>query len=82
MSTQAKLKTLLASSCIALLICASAHAKSKYVCDDPDPASLCRAANTCGSASAPCTVNINKSGNSSTVKPSVPECQRQSTLLR
>ena len=41
-------------------------AKSKYACDEPDPASLCTAANTCGSGSAPCTVDITKSGSSPT----------------
>jgi hypothetical protein len=51
---------------------AQAQKKSKYVCDEPDPASLCTAANTCGSASAPCTVDITKSGSSSNVKPRIP----------
>jgi hypothetical protein len=59
---------------IGLLNCTAAHAqkKSKYVCDESNPASLCTAANTCGSASAPCTVDITKSGNSANVKPGVP----------
>jgi plastocyanin len=59
--------------CLVLLICTTAQAqkKSKYVCDEAQPASLCTAANTCGSASAPCTVDITKAGSSSNVKPSV-----------
>ena len=61
--------------CILLLVGAVAEAKSKYVCDEPDPASLCTAANTCGSATAPCTVNVNKSGSSATVKPSVSDAK-------
>lgn len=68
-------KALLAVTCILLLASTVAVAKSKYVCDEPDPASLCTAANTCGSATAPCTLNINKSGSSSTVKPSVPDAK-------
>ena len=61
--------------CIVLLVGPVAEAKSKYVCDEPNPESLCTAANTCGSATAPCTVNVNKSGSSATVKPSVSDAK-------
>src|ERR1035437_26534 len=63
--------------CIVLLICTTAQAQktSKYVCDEAHPASLCTAANTCGSASIPCKVDITKSGNSSNVKPGVPNAK-------
>ena len=61
--------------CLVWAASAAVQAKSKYACDEPDPASLCNAANTCGSATAPCTVNINKSGASSSVKPSVPNAK-------
>ena len=57
--------------CCALLVVALALAGSamaqkqgKYACAEPNPQSLCNAGNTCGSASAPCTVNINKEGGS------------------
>ena len=60
---------------LVLLSSVFAQAKSKYVCDEPNPASLCTAANTCGSGSAPCTIDVNKSGNSSSVKPSVPNAK-------
>jgi len=43
---------------------ATAQKKGKYACVEPDPKSLCNAGNTCGSASAPCTVNVNKEGGS------------------
>ena len=68
------LSALLVLWCVVLMTCSAAQAKkkSKYVCDEPDPASLCTAANTCGSASAPCTVDITKSGSSSNVKPRIP----------
>jgi len=54
---------------------AQAQKKSKYVCDEAQPASMCNAANTCGSASAPCTVDITKSGSSSNVKPGIPNAK-------
>ena len=65
-------KLFLGLMCLGLVTSAAAQKKSKYVCDEPNPASLCTAANTCGSATAPCTLDVNKSGSSSTVKPSVP----------
>lgn len=45
---------------------------SKDACANPNPASLCSAANTCGSASAPCTVNIKRTAYSSSATPSIP----------
>ena len=75
MNMEHRFKALLVVICIVLLTSTIAVAKSKYACDEPNPASLCTAANTCGSATAPCTLNINKSGNSSTVKPSVPDAK-------
>ena len=68
-------KVLLAVIGMLLLVSTVAMAKSKYVCDEPDPASMCTAANTCGSASAPCTIDITKAGNSSNVKPGVPNAK-------
>jgi hypothetical protein len=59
--------------CIVLLICTTALAqkKSKYVCEEAQPASQCNAANTCGSASASCTIDITRSGPFSDVKPGI-----------
>lgn len=74
MKIASQFKTLLVVTCIVMLAIA-VQAKSKYACDEPDPASLCTAANTCGSASAPCTVDITKAGNSSNVKPGVPNAK-------
>jgi hypothetical protein len=52
-------------SVIALLTSSAvAQKKGKYACVEPNPQSLCTPANTCGSASAPCVININKEGNS------------------
>ena len=70
----ASLNALLVLTCVVLLHCTATQAqkKSKYVCDEADPASLCTAANTCGSAAAPCTVDITKVRGSSSVKPGIP----------
>ena len=41
-----------------------------------DPASICAEANTCGSASSPCTIDIRRSGsNYATAKPSLPDAK-------
>jgi plastocyanin len=46
------------------------------VCSTSDPASICAAANTCGSASSPCSINIKRSGGSSaTATPSIPDAK-------
>jgi hypothetical protein len=51
------------------------NAKSKYVCDEQQPADMCNAANTCGSNSAPCTIDIRKSGGGASVKPGIPNAK-------
>jgi len=60
--------------CLVLLSCANAQAQknSKYVCDETQPESMCNEANTCGSPSSMCTVDITRSGDSANVKPGVP----------
>lgn len=59
---------------VVVLNCTSslAQKKGKYVCDEAAPATMCSAANTCGSPSAPCTVDITRRGNGSNVKPGIP----------
>jgi hypothetical protein len=58
--------------CVILLRGATAQAqKGKYVCDEAQPESMCNAANTCGSDSSPCTIDITRSGNSAKVKPGI-----------
>jgi hypothetical protein len=49
-------------SLFAFLGQAVAQKKSKYACSEAKPEALCNAENTCGSASNPCTVNVNKEG--------------------
>jgi hypothetical protein len=60
---------------IVLLGGVTTEAKSKYVCDEPQPADLCNAANTCGSGSEPCKIDVRKSGGGSTVKPGIPNAK-------
>jgi len=57
---------------------AAAQAKGKYVCDEPNPQSLCNADNTC-SASGPCTVDIKRDGMSgATATPGFPKAKGNS----
>jgi hypothetical protein len=60
---------------ILLLGGAISQAKSKYACDEPTPADLCTAANTCGSGTQVCTIDIRKFGDGARVKPSVPDAK-------
>jgi hypothetical protein len=46
------------------------------VCSASNPAGICTAANTCGSASAPCTIEIKRSGGSyATATPDFPDAK-------
>jgi plastocyanin len=48
-------------SVISLTNCVSAQSKSsKYACPETNPAQLCNASNTCGSASDPCVVDVKR----------------------
>ena len=68
---------LLLSTCIVLLSGepAQAQKKSKYVCDQEKPEAMCTAANTCGSASSPCWINIGRSSSSANVKPGIQDAK-------
>jgi len=57
---------------------ATAQAKGKYVCAEPNPQSLCNADNTC-SASSPCAVDIKRQGMSgATATPGFPKAKGNS----
>ena len=46
------------------------------VCSSSNHASICSEANTCGSASSPCTIDIRRSGSTyATAKPSIPDAK-------
>jgi len=50
-------------------------------CSASNPASTCAAANTCGSASSSCSIDIRRSGNSyATAKPSIPDAESNKTF--
>ncbi len=51
---------------------------AKYACSEPSPAQLCTAANTCGSASSPCGVDVKRTANSASATPSIPKAKGNS----
>lgn len=62
-----------------LLLTLSQETKKKVkndVCSASNSASICVEANTCGSVSSPCTIDIRRSGGSyATAKPSIPDAK-------
>jgi hypothetical protein len=57
----------------------SAQSKSsKYACSEPNPAQACTAANTCGSASTPCAVDVKRTSNAASSTPSIPNARSNS----
>lgn len=66
--------TLLLSTSILLLSCATAQAQTrgKYACNETQPENMCSAANTCGSGSSQCTIDIRRGSDSANVKPNIP----------
>jgi hypothetical protein len=75
MSTQLRSGSAAIVAALLLLCTPLVQAKTKYACDEPQPADLCNAANTCGSATETCTVDIRKSGDGATVKPGIPNAK-------
>jgi hypothetical protein len=60
---------------------AQAQKKSgKYACSEPNPASLCTAANTCGSPSTPCSVDVKRTSNAASATPSIPGAKGNSNF--
>jgi len=45
---------------------------NKYLCSESNPQGMCNSSTTCGSASAPCTVDIKRTANAASVTPSIP----------
>src|SRR5271169_6543670 len=63
------------SSLLILLVLigsAAAQSKDDYACSEVNPAQLCTAANTCGSASTACTVDVKRTSDSASSTPSIP----------
>ena len=59
---------------------AGAQKKNPYVCKEPDPESLCTAANTCGSSSQPCSVDVKRTSNAASATPDIPGAKGNSTF--
>jgi plastocyanin len=51
---------------------------SKYACSEANPAQLCNAGNTCGSASTPCSVDVKRTANAASSTPSIPGAKSNS----
>lgn len=56
-----------------LVVCTTSQAqkKGKYACDEQQPENMCSAANTCGSVSSQCTIDIRRGSYSANVKPGI-----------
>jgi len=64
---------------IVLSVYATAQSKSsKYACSEAKPAQLCNAANTCGSASSPCAVDVKRTSNAASSTPDIPNAKSNS----
>jgi plastocyanin len=50
----------------------------KNACSQPNPAQLCTAANTCGSASTPCDVDVKRTANAASSTPGIPNAKGNS----
>src|SRR5271163_226418 len=76
----------LAIKCTSLLLsfvvsstCVTAQSKnSKYACTQANPAQLCNAGNTCGSASTPCSVDVKRTSDAASSTPSIPGAKSNS----
>jgi plastocyanin len=51
---------------------------NKYVCSEPNPAQMCSTANTCGSSSSPCSVDVKRTADSASSTPSIPNAKGNS----
>ena len=59
---------------------AQAQKKNPYACKEPDTASLCSAANMCGSSSQPCSVDVKRTSNAASATPDFPGAKGNSTF--
>ena len=66
---------------VMLLICAAANAQNdKYACSESNPQSLCNADNTCGSGSAPCTVDVKRDNYGASATAGIPKAKGNGTF--
>jgi len=68
-------------SIVVLSIYATAQSKtSKYACSAANPAQVCNAANTCGSSSQPCSVDVKRTNYGASSTPDIPGAKGNSTF--
>ena len=59
-----------------LSVYAAAQSKSsKYACSEAKPALLCNEANTCGTPSTPCSVDVKRTANAASSTPGIPNAK-------
>src|SRR3974377_1383093 len=56
---------------LATYMAAKGNDSDKYVCSESNPQGMCSASTTCGSASAPCAVDIKRTASAASVTPSI-----------
>jgi hypothetical protein len=64
-------RTLLLLALVLVATSGLAQKKGKYACVEAHPAQLCNASNTCGSAGAPCEVDVKRTSYSASATPSI-----------
>jgi hypothetical protein len=71
-----------AEVCVILLMSwVVSHAQNdKYACSEPNPQSLCNNNNTCGSSSAPCTVDVKRTVDGASATPGTTDGKGNSTF--
>ena len=57
---------------MATYVAAKEKDSNKYICSESDPQAMCNASTTCGSASAPCVVDIKRTASAASVTPGIP----------
>jgi hypothetical protein len=49
--------------------------RDQYLCSEPHPENICTVANTCGSSSVPCTVDVKRSASDASATPGLPNAK-------
>src|SRR5437868_14106837 len=55
----------------------AAQGGKKYSCEEAQPEKMCTASNTCGSGSAPCTVDVKRTSNAAAAEPNIPDAKQK-----
>ena len=71
-------RTSLLLTIVVLSTYATAQKKDPYACTETKPELLCVEANTCGSPSKPCSVDVRRTGNAAKATPDLPNAKSNS----